>query len=84
MASTQVQISPKEHVHNTPIPQFFPYIISPSSIYIEFHISFSLFYSLSLSLCLLSSFLLFPPSLFSCISSPMTVVQIFLVVVSTV
>lgn len=59
MASTQIQVPTKEQVYNTPDPQLFPSLISPSVIHIEFHISFflSLYLSFSLSSC--SSYPLF-------------------------
>lgn len=53
MTSTQIQVPTKEQVYNTPDPQLFPSLISPSVIHIEFHISF-----------FLSLLLLFLPSLF--------------------
>lgn len=73
MASTQIQVPTKEQVYNTPDPQLFPSLISPSVIHIELHISF--FLSLSLSPLALLSFL--------CISSSMAAVQMLLAMVST-
>lgn len=37
MTSTQIQVPTKEEVYNTPDPQLFPSLISPSVIHIEFH-----------------------------------------------
>lgn len=75
MASTQIQVPTKEQVYNTPDPQLFPSLISPSVIHIELHISFFL----SLSLCPLALLTLS----FLCISSSMAAVQMLLAMVST-